>query len=498
MKDYSAIIPNRCINVRCLKIFFMIVLFFLLSNICLGGKPALHGFKDWMEYTEQERDSLRNRWTPNMIQQIIEAIHDKRPLPAFVSRLALTSVELERQENMKEFGIDTEDGYDYLHYDLRGIILQNADLQYAKMPYVHLEGAHIISGNLEGINLEEAHLQHTVLDGTDMTGSFLTRANMQNADLDSVFLKSASLENVNFSNTFMINSDLEGANLTEANLENASLEESNLREAILYKANLKNTGMARTNLQSANLVGANLQGTDLEEARFDSTFIWNTKLGMADNIRYIIWGDALNSRFMIGEELYLESLDDYRNVEIIYLELKTLYGKELMTEIAREFHYRENEVRTARILKENVVFGCLRLLFFKWPYGYGSRPEWLLSYSVTVIIIFAIFYALQTLLAKAFSWSSSGLTATQYGGVIREELLPWNNGKLLLDCLYFSILSFATFGYGAVKPRQWLELFRFEHVEFKPVRWSRVFVGIEAAIGIYVFALLVVEMFGKR
>ena len=481
-------------------ILIVIIMYPALLSSALGepGNIRLQDFKPWDEYTNAEKDSLRDRWTSSEIDQIIAAIQSSSPLPLFVNRLKLTDIELEKKENLKEFGFDIGDEYDYLRYDLRGITITGSDLKYAGLPYVHLEGAHLISCDLEGANLEESHLHGVIIDNCDLSYSFLTRADMQQATLDSVTLINSSMENIKLKNAFLVHCNLEKANLSEANLESTSMEESNFNEACLYNANLKNAGLARANFQKASLVGTNLQSADFEETRLDSTFLWNTKLGQAENIRYIVWGDAINKRFVIGEEQYLITEDDYRNVELIYLELKTLYGKELMAETAREFHYRENEVRTARMKIANPIAGYLRLLFFKWPYGYGSKPEWLLPYSVAVVLIFAMFYAFQTLTAKTFRWSSSGLTATQYCGVIRENLLPWNNGKLLLDCLYFSILSFATFGYGAVKPRQWLELFRFEHVEFRPVRWSRVFVGIEAAIGIYVFALLVVELFGKR
>lgn len=459
---------------------------------------TLQEFKPWTEYSNEQKDSLRDRWSAETVDQVVEAIQNSQPLPRFVNRLQLTKEEYIKKENLKDFGFEIDETFDYLRYDLRGITLENRDLKYAGLVYVHLEGARLISCNLAGANLEESHLQNIIIADCDLSEIFLTGANMEHSTLDSVNLLCGSLENVNLKNSFVVNCNLEKANLSEANLENSSMEESSFIETSLYNANLKNASLARANLYKASLVGTILQSADFEETRLDSTFLWNTKLGQVDNLRYIVWGDEFASRYVIGEEQYLITEEDYRNVELIYLELKTLYSKELMTETAKKFHYRENEVRTARMLITNRPFGYMRLLFLKWPYGYGSRPEWLMIYSASVILIFAMFYALQTITAKNFKWSSSGLSATQYSGVIREDLLPWNRGKLLLDCLYFSILSFATFGYGAVKPRQWLELFRFKHVEFRPVRWSRIFVGIEAAVGIYVFALLVVELFGKR
>jgi hypothetical protein len=93
--------------------------------------------------------------------------------------------------------------------------------------------------------------------------------------------------------------------------------------------------------------------------------------------------------------------------------------------------------------------------------------------------------------------TGSGIYLTKPGSSQKDELLPFRKGRLFLDCLYFSLLSFATFGYGALKPRQWIQFFRLEPVEFKPVRWARIFVGVEAALGIWVFALLVKVLFGR-
>jgi len=75
-------------------------------------------------------------------------------------------------------------------------------------------------------------------------------------------------------------------------------------------------------------------------------------------------------------------------------------------------------------------------------------------------------------------------------------ILSWQKGFLIINCLYFSLLSLATFGYGAFKPRQWLEFFRLEQVDYIPIGWARILVGIEAAMGIYLFALLTTVLFG--
>jgi hypothetical protein len=127
-------------------------------------------------------------------------------------------------------------------------------------------------------------------------------------------------------------------------------------------------------------------------------------------------------------------------------------------------------------------------------YGYGSRPIWLLRDSGIIIIVFFLIFAFLTIPRR----TKSGIYLIQPGRHgEKEKLLTFQEGRLFLDCLYFSLLSFVTFGYGALQPKQWLQFFRLQPLEFKPVRWARIFVGIEAALGIWIFALLVTVLFGR-
>ena len=183
----------------------------------------------------------------------------------------------------------------------------------------------------------------------------------------------------------------------------------------------------------------------------------------------------------------------FQIAENTYRDLESFYKKEGLDEIAGEFNYRENEVRTRRYPWYHPL-RPLRFLFLKWTYGYGSRPIRLLWYSVVVIGVFTVIFSMFTLPRG----TKSGIYLVRSEGHEEEGvLLTFRKGRLLLDCLYFSLLSFGTFGYGALQPRQWLEFFRLEPVEYKPVGWARIFVGLEAAVGIYVLALLVTVLFGE-
>jgi hypothetical protein len=120
-----------------------------------------------------------------------------------------------------------------------------------------------------------------------------------------------------------------------------------------------------------------------------------------------------------------------------------------------------------------------------------------------VVGVFTIIFALLTLLPK----TKSGVyivrgkreeeeDVDQEEVNKNEERLSFRNRWIFIECFYFSLLSFATFGFDILQPRQWLEFFRLRPVKFKPVGWARILVGIEATFGIYVLALLLVAVVG--
>jgi len=158
-------------------------------------------------------------------------------------------------------------------------------------------------------------------------------------------------------------------------------------------------------------------------------------------------------------------------------------------------------------------------VFLDWTYGYGSRPLRLIPFCFGVILLFGFIYIIQTIPPaesgiylvkegeedeKTFLVQESTTSEDGRKSYIMHELeyneekptlLPIAGGRIIYNCLFFSFLSFATFGYGALRPREWISFFRLTPVEYKPVGWARIFVGFEAAIGIYLLALTALVLF---
>lgn len=420
----------KCVEFHCFV--FLFVFFYMICSTfpALASDTTSVPLKDWHEYTDKEKEILRNRWTNGRVDAVVKAVLGQGKMPEFVHRLP------------------SVDGTRNSCADLRGIQLNEALLDGADLYYTYLQGA----------LLQKAKLRH----------ANLSYANMQ------------------------------GANIALAKLGGAILRFSDLRDTHAWKADFEQADLGGANLQRAYLINANFQDADLFETYFDSTYLCQVDLGEAKNIRYIVWGDSVNNRYVIGREKEIKTAQDFLMVENTYRDIKTWYQKELLNDIAAQFHYRENEVVTKRYLRSSKlkhrIWGLVRIVLLKWTYGYGSRPISLLWHSLNIILGSAAIFILFTISANLGITKSGIIKTRNYG---RERFLSFRWGFLIIECLYFSVLSFATLGYGAIRPKQWLQLFLLKPVEYKPVGLARIFVGIEAALGIWIFSLLVTVLFGR-
>ena len=435
-----------------------------------------------------EQYELRRRWNIEETNDVIYALQNNLAMPYFV----------EKEEWDKT--ID--------RYDLRGIDLSNSELNKADLSH-----ASLMYASFERSDLEEADLSDT-----DLTGVNLTLANLWKADLAEAILTNAVLEDAVLDEADLRSSDMSGTVFAGARLKNANLSHSNMTGAYLTGGDFTDADLSYVNLRGAHLYGAllsgaGLVGADLTGAVLEPEQIWDIDFKGARNMSRIIWGNELSpSPYIINQELD----GRYEDALIRYRDLKNLYREHFQSEMVDEFHYRENVVKT-KLSPEPLRL--LRKVFLEWTYGYGSRPLRLIPFCLGVILVFGLIYTIQTLLPgrsgiylvskgeespKTFHVMESRDAGQGLKSYILEEeesggaapgILKFERGALIINCLYFSLLSFATFGYGALKPRQWLEFFRLTPVQYRPVRWSRIFVGFEAAIGIYLLALTAIVIF---
>jgi uncharacterized protein YjbI with pentapeptide repeats len=147
---------------------------------------------------------------------------------------------------------------------LRGVDLEESNLQGASLARADLQGARLLFANLKN-----AILAHASLVGACLLGAHLQHANLAGANLTEAVI---SIECRGFAN-------LQDANLQGATMDGAALGDAFLRGADLRNARLRSACLRGTDLQGADLRGADLGGTDLSGgnltgAHYDKATRW--------------------------------------------------------------------------------------------------------------------------------------------------------------------------------------------------------------------------------
>lgn len=124
------------------------------------------------------------------------------------------------------------------------------------------------------------------LEQSDLEDVFLSRANFQAANFNQANLKNADLSDVNLAGASLISANLTQAHLSRVDFTNAQLKNADLTKAILTKANFTgaflqktcfvSTILFETNFSGADLSGANLSEVDLGNVNLEGA-IWNNE-----------------------------------------------------------------------------------------------------------------------------------------------------------------------------------------------------------------------------
>lgn len=243
---------------------------------------------------------------------------------------------------------------------------------------------------------------------------------------------------------------LRDADLYRANLQNAHLFALDLRGSSLMKADLR-----QANLHCADLRDCNLLGVRLDNARLDNV-IWDQQLLQERQGRERLRGGDTAAAI----QLFQEAEETYRNLRL-HLEQAGLF------EQAGRFFHREMVMRRLQMPR----YSGRRLL--SWVVdlfsGYGEKPLNVVLFSLGLIGFCGLLYF---------------LVGVRHGdlslGLALERGL-WANLADLLDCLYFSVVTFTTLGYGDISP----------HGLARPIA------AFEAFVGSFTMALFVVVFVKK-
>jgi len=278
------------------------------------------------------------------------------------------------------------------------------------------EGLDLSKKNLKGIDLSSDEPGEAL----DLRGIILEGANLQEANLRFINLQGASL----------LRANLQGADLWGAELQEAKLQYSNLHGAGLWYANLQGASLTLANLQGAFLSHANLQGAFLWGAKLHGTKLWGARLSKASLMRVEISRETMLEGVDWGPKYILHEEEEgrFRAAAEDYCILRRWHTEAGMYDIAGEFYFREMTVRRKDLkwwpnLLPRAWSEVLAILC-----GYGEKPfRVVISAAVVVFGLAAIYSASALTFLQSLYYSTVSFTALGYGFWVSDPV-GWVKG----------------------------------------------------------------------
>ena len=286
--------------------------------------------------------------------------------------------------------------------------------------------------------------------GKDIKARLETMAR-EGRSLEGFVLSSADLRDINLSlaeTEHPVN--LSGADLSRTDLSGAHMFSIDLRGANLMKAGLSQANLNRAHLEDANLLGAEMENTRLEQ---------------------VDWGRHLSQEIQAreaGRDGHAEAaMDLYQEAEEIYRNLTSEMERRGHFHQAGRFYHKGKIMRRMQMRRWSPEWIWSKLVDLLC--GYGEQVGRVIVFALLVILVCgALFFLLDIK-------GPDGLVGYRGGAGWRE-----NTGNFLF-CIYYSVVTFTTLGYG----------------DFIPVGWSRAVAAIEAFIGAFSISLFVVVFVRK-
>ena len=179
--------------------------------------------------------------------------------------------------------------------------------------------------------------------------------------------------------------------------------------------------------------------------------------------------------YKIWEERQGELSSNWKELEGIYRRLKQSSQKFGDSDTAGKFYYQEMECKRKQLNVFNRVF---KYLFYKKLCGHGEKPFNVIWASILIILassLFFFYHGIELLGSEVLNFSPRlidyNLSSNFQWAIINinQVIGDW------LICLYTSVITFTTLGYGDVHP----------------IGWSRIVASVEAGFGIIMTALFI-------
>lgn len=278
--------------------------------------------------------------------------------------------------------------------------------------------------------------------------------------IDGAYLVGASLIGLEwFADTSLV-----GADLTGATLNDADFSESNLMLATLTDVTAIHADFGGANLEGAVFTNADLRRANLAGVCSHGAVFTDVHIGSETS-----FGDT--SVYERGVEPTIGETHPLEAAAWSYREFQQIYGDNALPQLARRSYNQEKDARRRLAWDTGDRVRAVKWELSRWVMRYGSSAYRVLGVSLLVILVSAILYPLTDGIREV-----QGDRTITYALENPESAPAWWIGEVLFKSFYFSVITFATLGYGDIQPIG---------------RWARLLAGVETILGSLLSALLV-------
>ncbi|WP_135536238.1 pentapeptide repeat-containing protein [Halostella pelagica] len=280
-------------------------------------------------------------------------------------------------------------------------------------------------------------------------------------DVDGAYLQGAELAGVDW----FAESSIVGADLTGADLRGADFSEADMMLTTLTNVSAINTDFSEANLEGAIFTNADLRRATLQNALLNDAVLTDVHIGGSTDL-----GDV-SAYEHDSVEPKLSNVHRLEAAAWAYRQLEQLYQDNALPRLAQRSYNQEKDARRRLAWQEGDYGEVIKWSASKWVMKYGSSPYRILLVSLIVITASALLYPLTGGIREVGDGSS-----ITYSIDNPQEAPTWWIARVMFKSFYFSVVTFATLGYGDIQPIGIL---------------ARLLAGVETILGTLLAALLV-------
>ena len=256
-------------------------------------------------------------------------------------------------------------------------------------------------------------------------------------NVDGAYLRHALLVDVDwFSETSLVGADFTGADVKGVDFTGADLTLATLTDVSAINADF--TG---ANLEGAIFTNADLRRATLTDARLHETVLTDVHIGGGTTMGDVAFYDREAAPPNLIDEQPLEA------AAWVYRQFQGLYKTNALPELARRSYFLEKDARRRLAWEQSNYRTALKQEVSRWVMRYGESPYRVLATSLFVIVGFAVLFPLTGGIQEV-----QGSETITYSIDNPEDAPQWWIGRVLFKSLYFSVVTFATLGYGDIQP----------------------------------------------